>query len=258
LIQAKAIVASNTELIPGTFLLALTAPEIAKIARPGQFIMADCGDEFTLRRPISIYNCTAGGQIHILVRVCGAGTDSLSHKKKDDIIDILGPCGNGFKIDPKAVNVLLIAGGIGIAPIHFLANLCHTEKKQVTLLKGAGTADQLYTAERLPRKLVTVTSTDDGSAGYGGKITDLAAKYLPSADQVFACGPVPMYVTLTEILKSTRPRGSFQVSVETRMGCGFGICYGCTIKTTSGIKQVCTDGPVFNIEEIDWEWLKIR
>ncbi len=258
MIQSKAIVDSNTELMPGTFLLYLNAPEICAKARPGQFIMADCGEDFTLRRPVSIHNCDNNGRLEILFRACGGGTDSLSKKTPGDTIDILGPQGNGYSLHPKSKNILLIAGGIGVAPILFLANHCIARKKQVTLLMGAATSNQLYAASSISYGAKVVAATDDGSAGYKGLVTDLVKDYVIDADQVFACGPVPMYITLAGILKSAKPRGDCQVSVETRMGCGFGICYGCTIKTKKGIKQVCIDGPVFNIEDIDWDWLKIR
>jgi dihydroorotate dehydrogenase electron transfer subunit len=243
--------------MPGTFLLSLTAPELCSRAKPGQFIMVDCGEDFTLRRPVSIHNCN-GRQLQILVRVCGAGSSSLAKKSNGDTIDILGPQGNGYSLDPGSKNILLIAGGIGIAPIAFMANHCIAQKKQVTLLMGAASSAQLYPSASINKAAKVVKATDDGSAGYKGLVTDMAKEYIPQADQVFACGPLPMYVALAGILKSAKPRGKFQVSVETRMGCGFGICYGCTIKTASGIKQVCSDGPVFDIEEIDWDWLKIR
>jgi dihydroorotate dehydrogenase electron transfer subunit len=257
LIQAEVKVSSNKEVFPGTFLISLIAPEICAVARPGQFLMVDCGSDFTLRRPISIHNCS-GDDLQILFRVTGNGTAGLSQKKKGDMVGILGPQGNGFSPGAECRSVSLIAGGMGIAPLLFLANRCLSLKKDVTLLMGAASASQLYPAKSLPGGIKTAVATDDGSSGHKGMVTDLAKEYIAAADQAFACGPVPMYISLAKMSASKKMKTPLQVSVETRMGCGFGLCYGCTIKTLSGIKQACTDGPVFNLNEIDWEWLKIR
>jgi len=240
--------------MPGVFLISLAAGDIATDTKPGQFIMVDCGQDFTLRRPISIHGCREG-EIDILFRIAGAGTDQLSRKSAGDTVDILGPLGNGFTVAEKSKNALLVAGGMGIAPIKFLAESCLAEKKQVTMLLGAASKEQLYPLSGLP-DIKIITATDDGSAGKSGMITDFIKDYTDSIDCIYACGPVPMYISLSRILESLNI--PVQVSLEVRMGCGFGVCYGCTIKTSAGIKQVCTDGPVFNINEIDWKWLKIR
>ncbi|GAH70538.1 unnamed protein product, partial [marine sediment metagenome] len=135
----------------------------------------------------------------------------------------------------------------------FLAQQALSQGQAVTLLLGASTAPQLYPQHLLPPEVKLVTATEDGTAGKKGMITDLLPDFTGWADQIFACGPGSMYQTMTkQKLLTTKP---VQVSLEVRMGCGLGVCYGCTVKTKSGLKQVCQDGPVFNLDDILWEEL---
>ncbi|HUT96973.1 MAG TPA: dihydroorotate dehydrogenase electron transfer subunit, partial [Dehalococcoidales bacterium] len=122
--------------------------------------------------------------------------------------------------------------------------------KEVTLLYGAPTAAQLYPSKLLP-KVKLVIATEDGTMGEKGMITDLLPDFTREADQIFACGPLPMYRIMAQMpgLKTA------QVSLEVRMGCGVGVCYGCTVKTLNGLKQVCQDGPVFEMDDVLWEEL---
>jgi len=157
--------------------------------------------------------------------------------------------GNGYTIYPDAKNLLLVAGGIGIAPLYFLAQEALNNKKSVTLLYG--TADNKRRSIPPPIKLVS--ATEDGTVGHRGMITDLLPDYINWADQVFACGPLPMYQAMARMPKlRNKP---VQISLEVRMGCGLGVCYGCTVKTKNGLRQVCKDGPVFNLNDILWEEL---
>ena len=146
-----------------------------------------------------------------------------------------------------------MAGGIGIAPLVFLANEAIKRGRGITLLLGAPAASQLYPPKLLPAGARLVTATEDGSAGNKGMITDLLSDFTGGTDQVFACGPLPMYRTMAaqEFLKA-KP---VQISLEVRMGCGLGICYGCTVKTKGGLRQTCKDGPIFNLDDMLWEEL---
>jgi dihydroorotate dehydrogenase electron transfer subunit len=256
--QLKATIISVIEIIPGTFLLWLEAPEIAVSARPGQFVMVYCGEDTLLRRPISVHRVD-GDKLALLVAAVGKGTRWLTARKKGEAIDIFGPMGRGFTANPGSDNLLLVAGGIGIAPLIFLADIALADGKKVTFIAGARSAgclipvsspQKLYDGGMMGASINVVNTTEDGSEGYKGMATDLIPHYLEGIDQVFACGPVEMYRTMARMPELEGK--SVQLSLEIMMGCGIGVCYGCTIKTKSGLKQVCKDGPVFEMGEVEW------
>jgi dihydroorotate dehydrogenase electron transfer subunit len=257
--QLNTNIISTTEVIPETRLFWLDAPKIADMTRPGQFVMVRCGEDTLLRRPISVHRVD-GDRLALLVTVVGKGTRWLSERKKGEKIDIFGPMGNGFTLHPDADNLLLVAGGIGIAPLVFLADRALADGKKVTFITGACSADcllpvsssqHLFNAGMMAASINVINATEDGSEGFKGMATDLIPHYLDGIDQVFACGPVEMYRTMAEMPELEGK--AVQVSLEIMMGCGIGVCYGCTIRTKKGLKQVCKDGPVFDIEEIVWE-----
>ena len=258
--QVMAPIISNSEVMPGTYLMWLEAPDIATAAQPGQFVMVYCGEDTLLRRPLSVHRIDED-KFALLFKVVGVGTQWLSRCKMGDSIVIYGPLGNGFYIDSGINNLLLVAGGIGIAPLCFLADEALKAGKKVTLIMGARSADYLLpisTPQSLfnegvqPSNIHVVNATDDGSEGFKGLATDLIPAYADGADQIFACGPVAMYRTIAADHNDKYGR-PVQISLEIMMGCGIGVCYGCTIKTKKGLKQVCKDGPVFGLEEIVWE-----
>jgi dihydroorotate dehydrogenase electron transfer subunit len=233
----------------GAHLLWLEAPGIASQAKPGQFVMVRCGDEHPLRRPLSIHQ-REDDRIALLFNVVGGGTQWLSQRASGDKLDLLGPLGNGFTILPTSQNLLLVAGGIGIAPLVFLAEEAVKLGLSPALLYGAPTSTQLY--PHLP-KIELVTATEDGSQGKKGMITDVLPDFIKDSNQIFACGPLAMYQTMAKM--SELKTKSVQISLEVRMGCGLGVCYGCTVKTKNGLKQVCQDGPIFELNDIFWEEL---
>jgi dihydroorotate dehydrogenase electron transfer subunit len=255
--QVSATIVSNTELMPGYHLICLEAAGIAAAARPGQFVMVNCGQGFTLHRPLSIHQVANSGQLHLLFGIVGKGTSWLSRRQEGETLDLLGPLGNGFSIEPASRKLLLVAGGIGIAPLTFLAQRELSVGKSVTLLLGAGTDAGLYPQRLLPGGIETVVATEDGSIGRKGMITDILPGYIDWADQICACGPLAMYQTMAGGNQQTRAKKPVQISLEVRMGCGLGACYGCSIRTRRGMKQVCLDGPVFNLDEIIWQEVKI-
>jgi dihydroorotate dehydrogenase electron transfer subunit len=250
--QVLSRVISTTEVMPGVYLIWLESPRIAPIARPGQFVMVCCGEDTLLRRPFSIHQVNNNG-IALLYAVLpnGKGTQWLSQRQVNDKIDLLGPLGNGYSIAPASHNILLVAGGIGIAPLCFLARVAMENEYEVTMLMGASTVAQLCPRHLIPSEMRCITTTDDGSKGTKGFITYLLSSYAERADQIFACGPSPMYRAMAKMpeLKGK----SVQISLEIRMGCGLGVCYGCTVKTKQGLKQVCQDGPVFELSDILWD-----
>jgi dihydroorotate dehydrogenase electron transfer subunit len=261
-LQIKAGVKSNSELMPGTWLVWLDAPAIAETARAGQFVMVRCSEDHDplLRRPLSIHRTDDSGGLALLFEVRerrgtfdvgGRGTSWLSERVPGDSVDLLGPLGNGFSIQHGAQNLLLVAGGIGIAPLIFLAEMARGIGKRVDVLPGAQTAALLYPRDQLLQISIVESSTDDGSVGTRGPVTSLIDSYIDQADQVFACGPAAMYQSMAR-LDCLRGK-SVQVSLEERMACGMGACYGCTVKTRMGPKQVCHDGPVFELSDIVWQ-----
>lgn len=217
--------------------------------------MVNCGHTLILRRPLSIHQVINSNQLHLLFSVAGKGTLWLSQRQEEETLDLLGPLGNGFAIDAASQNLLLIAGGIGIAPLAFLAQQALGQEKSVILLSGASTTAQLYPLQLLPGEIRTAITTEDGSSGRKGMITDILPDFIDWADQIYACGPLAMYQEIA--MQRYHAKKPIQISLEVRLGCGLGACYGCSIKTRYGMKQVCHEGPVFDLEEIIWQEVKI-
>ncbi len=271
------------EILPGQWLQTYHAPALATGSRAGQFVHVRTGDlaGFVLRRPFSINTAdVATGTISIHFRTIGRGTEWFTHLRPGDTIDILGPLGRPFEVDPRSQHLLLIAGGLGMAGVRSLADEAIRDGRQVTLLFGAASARDVYPTSLLPDEVEYVIATDDGSVGHHGYVTDLIPAYEAWADQAFACGPEPMLQALARLAatRSNRmgvarlgrkrgggraiPAGSpaarrkafLQISMEQRMGCAVGACLGCVVMATSGTPQrVCREGPVFASDEIDWE-----
>jgi len=257
LYQELAKIISNQEVMPGIYHLKVASSKMSIAAKPGQYAMITCdrGTERLLRRPISIHRTIDGG-LEFLYAVVGGGTQWLSQRQSGENLDILGPLGNGFQVKPSAKNLLLVAGGIGIAPLLYLAEEALRDGKNVTLLAGARTAAQLYPSAKLLPGIDFKVATEDGSVGHQGLITALLPENAARADQVFMCGPLPMLKAIAANYASCLAEKPVQVSLEVRMGCGLGFCYACTIKTAQGLKQVCKDGPVFAMHDVVWSDLK--
>jgi dihydroorotate dehydrogenase electron transfer subunit len=256
-VQIKAEVRSN-EVLYGhgeqspAWLLWMDAPSVAELAKPGQFVMVRCGEsqDPLLRRPLGIHRVDSAGRVALLYQVAGRGTAWLSQRKPGDPIDLIGPLGNGFLVKPESRSLLLLAGGIGFTPLAFMADMAIKEGRTATVVMGSRSDKYLYPESQLPEGIKIVIATEDGSCGEKGLVTCLIDKFIGQADQVFACGPAAMYKSMAEM---ERLKGkSVQVSLEERMACGVGACYGCTVKTRNGLKQVCHDGPVFDLAEMVW------
>lgn len=248
-IQGRTILSSQ--------IIRLRCPDIAQESQPGQFIMVRCGEEYILPRPFSIHQLDNKGNMALFFAVLedGKGTGWLSQRDISDTVELFGPLGNGFSINPDSQNLLLVAGGIGIAPLYFLAQEALNQGYSVTLLLGASNASQLYPRHLLPSKAKLITTTEDGTNGQKGMVTELLPDFIGWADQVFACGPATMYRDMANKYHPLLKDKSVQVSLEMRMGCGLGVCYGCTVKTKNGLKQVCRDGPVFDLDDVIWDEL---
>jgi len=250
-------VSSVKELMPRFFLMWLNAPELAGVVRPGQFLMVGCGEDTVLRRPLSVH-MVDGDRLALLFAVRGKGTEWLSHRRRGQKLDVVGPLGNGFEIPRHAKNLLAVAGGSGIASLCYAAANALTAGKRVMLLVGADTQSHVYPVDMLPRGIEVQVATEDGSQGHKGMVTELVPRRAASADLIIACGPLPMYCRMAAEKKELGiERKPVQVSLEMRMGCGVGVCYGCTVRTKSGLKQVCKDGPVFALDDIVWDEMAV-
>ena len=250
------------------FQLSVESPIIAKSASPGQFIMVRVSsqDYPLLRRPLSIHNrkqCT----IEIFFQISGSGTALLSQKTTEDSLDILGPFGQGFSLegDLEDRDMALIGGGKGIAPLYFLAQELRQRGAGVTVYYGGKTVSDLPLKDKfLKDEIPLFCSTDDGSFGFHGFVTDLfeseTTKKIKSFNSVYACGPEIMLKKAGQLCKQKNIPAEF--SLESIMGCGFGACWGCVTKikekekgkrdSGSEWQKTCKEGPVFPADNIVW------
>jgi dihydroorotate dehydrogenase electron transfer subunit len=251
----SARVLSHEQLYESTFLMWLSCPPVARGAAPGRFLMLHCADGYDplLPRPMSFHRFRdrdGERQFAILYDVRGRGTAWLAERQPGDELTLFGPLGKGYAVNSQAQNLLLVAGGLGVAAVVALADEAVTAGRAVTLLQGARNAAKLFPPESLPREVEVLSATDDGSAGHRGPVTDLLAGHLSWADQVFACGPNAMFRSMADVLREARTRKPVQALLEERMGCGTGICYGCAVFSRRGVRLVCKDGPRFELREV--------
>ncbi len=248
-------VLSHDQLYENAFLMWLSCPPLARGAAPGRFLMLHCADGYDplLPRPMSFHRFRERDgerQFAILYDVRGRGTAWLAGRQPGDELTVFGPLGKGYAVNSQAQNLLLVAGGLGVAAVVALADEAVTAGRAVTLLQGARNAAKLFPPESLPREVEVLSATDDGSAGHRGPVTDLLAGHLSWADQVFACGPNAMFRSMADLLREARTRKPVQALLEERMGCGTGICYGCAVFSRRGVRLVCKDGPRFELREV--------
>jgi dihydroorotate dehydrogenase electron transfer subunit len=258
--QIKAKILENKKISQDHYKLTFSSEEIAKSAKPGQFLEIRIEGVF-LRRPFSIHR-VRNKKIEIIYRIRGKGTENLSKYKFGEYLDIIGPLGNGFNLDFSFLShSILVGGGYGVSPLYFLAEkiIKNSDKKdKIFVFIGAKKKNYIICEDEFKKLGCKVyISTEDGSKGYRGVITELLISQLsllPSHLLTFyCCGPSPMLKEVAKIAKIKKIK--CYVSLETTMGCGFGVCLGCAIKTKSGYKLVCKDGPVFDAEEIFWDEL---
>jgi len=249
----SAPIISNSEVLPNIYLLQARAPEIAALAYPGQYVMVRCGEgyDMPLRRPLGIHRISKDG-ISLLYTVVGRGTEWLSQRKAGEPVDLFGPLGKGFEIYPLSRNLLLIAGGAGVAPLVALVEQAIAKGLKVKLVIGEKNVAKIYPERLLPSGIKPVVTTEDGSLGQKGMVTDVLPQLVPEADQIFVCGPLPMYRAIAKMGKKLGNKPT-QVLLETVLGCGVGACLSCSIETKSGRKLVCKDGPVFEFGDILWD-----
>ena len=262
-------VSRNEEVRPDFFLMKIRLPAQFERPLPGQFVMvrvAGLQDPF-LSRPLSIYACKQGPRfctIELLYRVAGKGTRILAGLIPGSQVELSGPLGTGYRVDRTKKNIVLIAGGIGIAPLSLLVRELRRRSCRaadaMTVYLGARTETALVGLDALRQSCSRIiVCTDDGTLGEKAPVTkafqrDLP-KFNPADTALYACGPKPMICSLAGLLND---QYFCQVSLEERMACGVGACAGCVVavKDASGNKayrRVCADGPVFELKDILWE-----
>ncbi|MEN8257136.1 MAG: dihydroorotate dehydrogenase electron transfer subunit [Thermodesulfobacteriota bacterium] len=236
------------------------APKVVGAAQPGQFVMVSVGHETTdplLRRPLSIHQAQSD-VLTLLYRIVGKGTKLMSIMKKGEEISLLGPLGKGFDVQPTPHHCL-VGGGLGVAPLLFLASQIKQRfpDSKLSILLGGRSRDELLVLEDYQQVAPVFLATDDGSQGMHGLVTDLLAKEIDGPATIYSCGPTPMMKGVAALARQRN--WPCQVSLETMMACGMGACLGCTVQR-AGIAEneeqkyvhVCKDGPVFEAGEI---WL---
>jgi len=266
MIQENVRILEHEKLAPKYFLLTLSSDHISKSAKPGQFVNVKVSDGIIplLRRPLSIHDVDAKNKtFKLLYEVVGPGTKILSARKVGEEISVLGPLGSGFKIEKDIL--ILVAGGMGIAPLGFFAHEALKNKKKVHVFIGAKTKELVLCEDGLKLLGAEVTvATEDGSYGEKGLITDLLHSRLTTNNlsaeggsasggqltTIYSCGPKGMLKEVASIAKQNKI--GCQISMEAYMACGIGACKGCPVETVNGYKMVCKDGPIFNAEEIKW------
>jgi len=262
-------VVKNKEICAGHFLLSVKLPLSFKTPMPGQFVMTRERGRIDplLGRPFGVYHferSESEATVEILYKVVGKGTLLLSRLREGDFVEVLGPYGRAFDVYPEAGRVVFICGGIGVAPITYLAShyrrLTGARNVKLVCYYGASKAENLVGIEKIKDIINEVhISTDDGSAGYKGLVTERFSKdissYDPGSSKIYACGPRSMLKQLSELLAENSV--SCQILMEERMACGVGACLGCTVllkdgEGKGGHARACIDGPVFNIRDIHW------
>lgn len=284
--EIKYEILRNEHISQNYFKITLNVP-LDAIPRPGQFYNIRCSysTDPLLRRPFSLHRLIQDGKslhMEILYRVVGKGTEWLSKREKGESLDIIGPFGNGFTTPGETDHILLVARGIGIAPLYAVGEAALKKKnRKIIILIGARIKERIFYEEECKKLGEVFLYTDDGSKGFHGQAPDLLCHLLesnkfPERFSLYACGPGPMLKDLAEIAKRFSLPG--QVALEGHLGCGFGACLSCAIPLRpQSIKRnkewekpalqwsedrnlvyslICKDGPVYDIQEVNWdEWL---
>jgi dihydroorotate dehydrogenase electron transfer subunit len=247
----NAPVEERIELENQIFLLKIFSPEIARIIKPGEFLNVRVSESVypLLRRPFSVCD-VEGDHIFLMFNILGEGTKILSHKHKEDTVDLLGPLGHGFNLEGDYETAIIVAGGLGVAPFPYVTRILKNKKRIHSFIGG-----------RTFREVITYSmqnvliSTDDGSLGFKANVVDLLGHNLDLLKgnnvKVFGCGPSAMLRSLKKFC--IEHKLDCEVSTECAMACGFGICQGCPIESTKDSDKyllVCKDGPVFNIKDV--------
>lgn len=251
----RVTVIANERVAEGVGLLVLDAPRTAAAVRPGQFVHLRIarGRDFILRRPFSVHRAY-GERVEILYQVLGIGTRELAGHGAGEEMDLIGPLGHGWEVPDGVAHALLVAGGLGAAPLGMLAEELARRGVAVTVASGAPSEERLLARELFERVARRVElATDDGSCGTHGFVTGVCEALLVEStpDAVYTCGPEAMQRIVAAQACDTGV--SCQVSLERLMACGIGACLSCVVRTTEGLKRACVDGPVFDAAVVCWD-----
>ena len=257
--DASARVVEHREIGAGYRFLVFEAPEMAVALTPGQFVHVKVPalESSALRRPFSVFDA-ADGKVSVLYKTVGRGTAALNSVKPGDVVSVLGPLGHGFPLKCEGT-ALLVGGGYGVAPLHFLARVLKASGHgDIEVFIGGRTKDDLLAVDRFRALGVKVfLATNDGSEGVKGLVTDPLDDELQRIREaggwfeLFACGPDPMLKAVALRATGTGSRG--WISMDRHMICGVGACYACIQKTVRGNSRCCVEGPVFRAEDLVWE-----
>ncbi len=261
MIQTKALVLGTQRLGPLFYRLKLKAPSISSQAQPGQFVhlKVDEGYDPLLRRPFSFHHTDPSqGCFDLLIKLRGKGTRLLSQKSPGEELDLIGPLGNGFPLPHSGQSPILVAGGAGIAPLFMLAERL-TSARGNLFFWGAKRKEEIFLRDEFSSLGWRLEiSTEDGSIGYRGLVTDLLQAYLSKAKDnclIYTCGPWGMLKEVARL--SGQNHLPCWVSLEGNMACGVGACWGCAVRCKVegklGYRRICKDGPVFSAEEVIWD-----
>lgn len=249
-------VVANIKLNDDHHLLQLYSPDNLENIFPGQFanILVDQSQSIFLRRPFSIHSVDYQKNIvSILIKEVGEGTKSLAHTPVDSSLSVIFPLGKGFTLPTSKERVLLVGGGCGVAPLLHLARTIGGGENDVNILLGARSVVDLVELDQYALNGKVFTTTEDGSHGEKGFVTNhsIFTTKLDSFSKIYCCGPEPMMKAVASRAKANSVW--CEVSLENTMACGFGVCLCCVTETIQGHKCVCTDGPVFNINQLKWQ-----
>ncbi|MEK3989506.1 dihydroorotate dehydrogenase electron transfer subunit [Robertmurraya sp. FSL R5-0851] len=252
----ECIVLSNQEIAHNIFELTLKGELVQQMNEPGQFVHLKVSDSVDplLRRPISIAKIDQVNNMFTMIfRAEGTGTKLLGQKKVGDVVDVLGPLGNGFPVEEAASGstALLVGGGIGVPPLYELSLRLKEKGVNVIHVLGFATKDAVFYEEKFAELGETYIVTVDGTHGEKGFVTDVISAQNLSFETLYTCGPTPML----RALEAAYPEKNVYLSLEERMGCGIGACFACVCRTQDDptgytYKKVCTDGPVFKGGEV--------
>jgi len=243
----------NKQIGKDFYILELSSPGLLPDILPGQFVQIriNGSPETFLRRPFSVYDADyKRNTLKLLYQVVGKGTEAMSLLNRDEIVNLVYPLGNSFSDPSGSEKIILIGGGVGIAPFLYFARHLKDLKCEVEMLFGFRNMERMIDYEEFRAYGKVHITTEDGSAGEKGFVTDHSVLAKINFDRIYCCGPDPM---MKAVAKYASSKGVFcEVSLENLMGCGFGICLCCIVATNRGNLCTCTEGPVFNINELKW------
>ena len=263
-VDIQSRVLANQPLGKNNYLIKLEVPSIFRDCLPGQFVMVAPTEYYNppfplLRRALAIFSIEGSDKnlLTLLLKIVGDGTKKLASLQAGDFLNMTGPLGQGFDTQiALGRKALIVAGGIGIASLYLLAEQLTQQGNEVTLIYGGRSAKDLVCLDYFENlRLSKILTTEDGSLGLQGRVTKGLETYLPDLSEtntaVYICGPNPMMKAVSdEIVPLGIP---CQVSVETKMACGFGVCLGCSVKVDGQYRLACTHGPVFESAGFEWE-----